>query len=423
MSIGKKIGIAIGAILFVICLSIDIWYGYILFFGKEKILSKTFKVSTLTLADGTTTNIFEVEYFANKDNSGHEAFEIKFTNFMDEDRDQTFIQGLQYIADTSTSSIDFGFSHNHLGNSVFESSSGKLGWKDKYYSCQNTYIPSEATDVFNYMSSDGETYLKSTNPIDVDTGYKIQIGEDIYLMRFKGTDTPKDKSTEMWTERVYHNIWTADEYHTLYCAYDVNYFVKLLYESVKTAELGSNSDIIFEWGNLFNYYKYDSTNKVYNEEPTDYTSVKLVSGDIKSYYSVRIKTHEYGLQRSEDSMFGSFLGNSSFSLNGDYVDDTYFIGRTVVNCDISNFDFIIIDDNNIALKLSGAFIDYYSKFKSSIVLSVVIDLDLINELGYVFNGFSTDNGLDNFDIYECYSVSGGEKIEDFTNTLKVVTYD
>jgi hypothetical protein len=119
-------------------------------------------------------------------------------------------------------------------------------------------------------------------------------------------------------------------------------------------------------------------------------------------------------------MFGSFLGNQNFSLNGDYSSGDYFVGRTIVNCDVSNFDFVIVEDNNIALKLSGAFIDYYSKYKSTTALSIVIDLDFISNLGYNFVGFTADNGLDTFNIYECFSQSNGEKVTDYTSSLEVV---
>ena len=435
MSKGQKFGISLCAILFVMCFAIDVWYGYILLFGKEKVVSKTFNVSTLTLADGTTENIFEVEYFANKDNSGYEAFEIKLTNYMDESRESTFIQGLQYIADSTTSSIDIQLSHNDVwvSDNPYKVK-GHLWWEDRYYYCYNSYVPTSTTDVFNYMSSDDETYLKSTNPINMGTRYKIQIGEDIYLMQFKGIALKKDLETgkilqepstptEIGTIRTKHKVTADDIYHTQYSTYDINRFVKGIYDAVKTATLGTDDDIVFEWGNWFNYYKFNPDENVYEENPTDYSNVKIISGDIKSYYSIRVKTHEYGLSNAKDSLFGSVLGNQNFSLNGDYSGGDYFIGRTVVDCDVSSFDFVTVEDNNVALKLSDAFIDYYTQYKDSIVLSVVIDLDFLEKLGYTFVGFTADNRLDKFNIYECYSTSQGEVVEDYINELKVVEYD
>ena len=172
---------------------------------------------------------------------------------------------------------------------------------------------------------------------------------------------------------------------------------------------------------MFNYFKYNEETGQYEENKTDYDDVTKISGDIKSYYSIHVKTHEYGLSKASDSMFGSVLGNQNFNLNGDNVGEDYFVGRTVVDCDISSFDFVTVEGNNVALKLSDAFIDYYIPYKDTIVLSVVIDLDLLENLGYTFVGFTADSGLDRFKVYECYSTSAGELVEDYTSSLKVVS--
>lgn len=406
----KKISIIVSAILTLIALAVDIWYLYILLVGGEKVVSKTFEVGALTLADGTSKDIIEIEYFKNVDNSGYEAFEIKFNYFVDETKVNVFSQGLQFIA--KTGSVGIELAHNDLFVSDKIESEGALGWKDKYYNCQNSYMPTVNTSVYNYMSID-DTYLKSTNPLNLQSYFKIDIGEDIYLMQFKGLDTPQNENTYFGTECVYHNIWVADKWHNKYYVYDVNYFAKLLYESVKTADLGANQNIVFEFGNLFNYYAYDEETGVYNENKTDFEDVLKISGDIKSYYSIRVKTHEYGLSRSQDSMFGSILGNQNFNLNGDSSGEDYFIGKTVIDCNISSFDFVTIEGNNIALKLKESFLNYYEKYKNLIKLSVIIDLDLLNELGYTFVGFTADSGLDNFMLYKCCTMSNNEVVTDY----------
>lgn len=433
MSKGQKIAISLGAILFVICLVIDIWYGYILLFGKEKVVSKTFNVSTLTLADGTTQNIIEVEYFSNKNNSGYEAFEIKYTYFMDETKENSYSQGFQYIADKSHP-IDFGAV---AGDVLFKEkkpfrTEGALFWKDKYYNCQVPSAPSDLISCYNYMYN-GVEYVKSTNPIDEDSYFKIQIGEDLYLMQFKGANkydkqgklienTPIN-SDNFCGSSIKLGDFGADAIYRYHYVYDAHYFSRLLYESVKTFTLGTNDDVVFEWGNLFNYYKFDKESGKYSENRTNYDESIKIQADIKSYYSIRVKTHEYGLSNAKDSLFGSVLGNRNFSLNGDYSSGDYFIGRTIVDCDISSFNFVTVDENNVALKLNNAFTNYYIPYKDSIVLSVVIDLDLLESLGYTFVGFTADNGLDKFNIYKCYSTSQGEVVEDYTSELKVVEYD
>lgn len=399
------------------CATIIVWYVSVCLLGKEKVLSKTFYVGGLTLADGTTENIVEVEYFANKDNSGYEAFEIKYTYFMDETKENSYSQGFQYIADAGTS-INFGYAHDNIFK-TFSSSTGALGWKKKYYNCQNSNVPTSNVSTYNYMSN-GDEYILSTNPIDEDSYFKIQIGEELYLMQFKHKDTPMSNNTYIGQKNVYHNVFTSDEFHNMYFVYDAHYFSRLLYESVKSANLGTNQEIVFEFGNLFNYYEYLEEDGQYSEEKTNYDKTVKLEADIKSYFSIRVKTHENGLTCSDESMFGSVLGNQNFSLNGDYSSGDYFIGKTIIDCDISAFDFVTVEDNNVALKLSDRFIDYYDKYKSTIALSIVIDLDLMESLGYNFVGFTSDNNLDKFSIYECYSISAGEKVQDYIDSLEVV---
>ena len=399
-------------------IGIDIWYMSIVLTGKERIPSKTFNVGTLTLADGTQQDIIEIEYFTNKDNSGYEAFEIKYNYFLDETKEQLFSQGFQYIADAETS-INIDYTHNCLAK---KEDKEKANWNlftgnNTHYDCQNSYVPASNVSTYNYMSS-GEQYLKSTNPINLNSRFKIQIGKDLYLMQFKGLDTPKNSTTYITTYK--DNNAYNDYFHHQYYIYDAHYFSKLLYESIKSANLGTNQNLVFEFGNLFNYYASTDDNGTYEEEVTDYDNVVKVSGDIKSYYSIRVKIHENGLSSSNESMFGSILGNQNFALNGDYTSGDYFIGRTIVDCDVSAFDFVIVEDNNIALKLSDAFINYYKQYKSTIALSVMIDLDLISKLGYNFVGFTADSGLDMFNILECYTTSNNEIVQDYTNSLEVL---
>lgn len=420
MAKGVKISlISLLSIIVTGCLGIIVWYLSIYFFGNEKVVSKTFYVGELILADGTSENIIEVEYFSNKDGSGYEAFEIKYTYFMDENKINSYSQGYQYIANPGTN-IDFGYEHNDLSEEIYSNSNGSLGWKEKYYTCQNSNAPTSNVSVYNYMF-DGNKYILSTNPISLNSYFKIQIGEDLYLMQFRGTDTPRDDSTFIGTKRVYHNIWSADKYHNMYFVYDAHYLSRLLYESLKTVNLGANQNIVFEFGNLFNYYKYNAETGQYDNSKTNYDETVKLNVDIKSYYSIRVNVHENGLTNSNDSMFGSILGNQNFNLNGDYSSGDYFVGSTIVNVGINDFYLVPITESHVALKLNDDFVDYYSKYKNSIKLSIVIDIDILSSVGYEFKGFTVDSNLDKFKIYECYTSSGGIKVEDIN--IQEVIYE
>lgn len=428
----KIILISILSLVIITGVAIICWYLSINWGAEDKKVSKTFYVGELVLADGTQQDIIEIEYFANTDNSGYEAFEIKYNYFMDETRTKTYSQGFQYIADKGYP-IEFGAG----GETLFIEkkpfrTEGAWFWAEKHY---NTQIPSSYSNLiscYNYMYN-GFEYVKSTNPINKDSCFKINLNQDVtnvYLMEFKGANeydalgnlienTPMNSDTACGSSIKFGDFDADIVYHSHY-VYDAQYFSRILYEAVKSSSLGASGKFVFEFGNLFNYYKYNAETGQYDENRTNYDDALKIEDDIKSYYSIKVTTHENGLSCAEESMFGSILGNQNFNLNGDYSSGDYFIGKTIVDCDISAFDFVIVEDNNIAFKLSEAFINYYNQYKSSIALSIVIDLDLINELGYNFVGFTTDNGLDIFNILECYTTSNGEIVQDYTNALGVL---
>ena len=422
--------ISILSIVCTVCASIIIWYLSVCLWGNEKKVSKTFYVGELQLADGTTKDIIEIEYFANKDGSGYEAFEIKYTYFMDENRIDSYSQGFQYIANEGYP-IEFGVTSEMLfiEKKPFRTE-GAWFWEEKYYNCQVPTVPSDLISCYNYMYN-GNEYVKSTNPINKDSNFKINIGEDIYLMEFKGANeydtfgnlienTPINNDTYCGRS-VKVGDFSDDIIYFWHYVYDPHYFSRILYETVKSSSAGSSGNFVFEFGNLFNYYKYNAETGKYDTNRTNYDDTLKLEEDIKSYYSIKITVHENGLTSSKESMFGSVLGNQNFSLTGHYSNGDYFVGSSIIEVGLNSFTLVPIEDNNVALKLNEQFIDYYSKYKNSIKLSIVIDLDLLSNLGYNFVGFTADSNLDKFSIYECYTSSGGIKVEDI-NILEV-TYE
>lgn len=412
-------------LLTLLCLTICGWYIYVAFFAKQKATSTTFKVGELTLADGTSENLIEIQYFANKDNSGLEAFEIKYNYFLDEKRESFYSQGLQYVANNPYSNIKFQQVHNDL-TKVKTGKSGVLFLGTRYYECQNSIVLHDSAQRFNYQEVAEGNFIKSTNPIGLDSFFKIQIGETLALMKFKGLDTQKDTSTSLGKSLFKNDFPAKDDSHDMYLIYDQEYFSKLLYESVKSAELGANYEAIFEFGDLFWYYKAtEEDNTVYERinEPVavgngEYLDPGKIKDFIKSYYSIRIKTFEYGLQKSQDSMFNSVLGNTNYNSTGKYQSDDYFVGKTVINCNIYSFDFENDGLNNLTLKLNDNFISAHEKYKKSIVLSIEIDVDMLDNLGYELKGFNTKS-FDGFVILKCCSVSNGEVVKDFLAEVQV----
>ena len=109
----KKVGILIAIILAILCSATCFLWAYIQVFGDVKYIDNTFYVDEITLADESDkTNVIEVKYFANDNNNGLEMFEINFNQFMDEDRNAFYSQGMQFVANTEADNIDFKFSQD-----------------------------------------------------------------------------------------------------------------------------------------------------------------------------------------------------------------------------------------------------------------------------------------------------------------------
>ena len=152
----KKLKIIIISILSLVVITgiaLICWYLSINWGGENKKVVKTFYVGELELVDGSTQNIVEIEYFANNDNSGYEAFEIKYSYFMDETRTKTYSQGLQYIADKGEP-IEFGGGSEILftEKKPFRTE-GAWFWKDEYYNCQ---APSRKEKAESHLSTSQE---------------------------------------------------------------------------------------------------------------------------------------------------------------------------------------------------------------------------------------------------------------------------
>lgn len=399
------------AIVMMACIFVSGWFVYVYFFGVNKAASKTFAIRNLTLADGREKSFIEIQYFSNADNSGVEAFEIVYNNFVDEDRDAFYSQGIQYVGSPSWGVV--------LGESVltypdttkFYKETGSWLAKNKYYRDYRSYTVSEnITSMFNYQSyDDSGTWIASTNPLDYNSFFKINFSgeENVALMRFKGFNTPQNSET--YLGRSYKSSGTYEYYYEHYIMYDPQFLSVLLYNSVKTLDYGFNNDVVFEFDNLFDYYHYNEDGQL--EQITTETTIgnQIVDLDkikyfVRSYYDIHITTYEYGLQRAQDSLFKCVCGDSSYNTTGNYASNEYFVGKTIIDCDVYSFE-RIGSGSNIVLSLSDDFIAYYEKFKNSIILNIEIDLDLLTSLGYNLEGV-VESSLANFKVLRCVTISG-----------------
>lgn len=407
----KIISIIISMLLVAGCLGVCIWYLYIAYMGKEKIASTTYEVGfqTVTNEDGESTikPFMEINYFSNEDESGLEMFEIRFNYMLDENQQSFYSQGLQYIAKSEDGEIEF----EYMVDKTFAPVTTKIDIKwpfptEIFQDRMGGYVLNEkSAEVFNYASGDDyEHTTLSTNPINNSSSFKIQIGDELFLMKFKNyKDTLRTKENyisrtkgQEETKIVYTDFYYHDNYHY----YDLGYFTKLLYEMAKSTAVGTNSTMIFEFGDLFDYYAYDEESGQYNETVVNEEKQKLIENDIKSYYAIKVSTSASGVKYATDSLFNSIKGNTGYNSTGDYIADDYFIGRSKLSVSENDFDLI---ENNAGsfLKLKESFVDYYKPYAETIMLDILINIDDFNLLEINIGGFTADSGIDNFAVYSC----------------------
>ena len=404
----KNFLIVISCFLILCCVAIDVWYLSILLYGPDKVLSYTHEIGfqTVTDEDGTETNahFIELNYFANSDNSGLEAFEIKFNYMLDETQTAFYSQGLQYVSEP-----------NEKLNFDYQVAEGQ--GNGKHVSTYNTFLTyyyvhefwgayqNTNGNEYNYASSDDyEHTIFSTNPISASTLFKIQLGDELFLMKFKNADTIASNENFVYENSVlrYSFVYSDYQVNRYYTYYDVNYFVKILYDSIKALPSGTNSTMVFEFGNLFDYYKYDETTGQYSETVIGDEAEKLkIVEDIKSYYTIKVNTSSKGIQSASESLFNCVNGSTTYNtIPGGNTDD-YFIGRSYLEVTEKDFDLVEIEPGYCVLKLKENFINYYSKY-DTLILKINVNLDRFVENQITILGFANDSGLSDFEVSESY---------------------
>lgn len=409
--------VVIIAILVATCLAIDFWYLYIKLYGEVKLPTHTYEVGLQETSDGNTKYFVEVEYYSNANKNGLECFELKFNYLLDERQNDFYSQGLQLVSDSKEDSIELTLTEDSIDvTKKYWTAGGNCYDRNVFYN----YQTSEGSKLYNYASgTDYDTTTISTNPIGDKSYFRIQLGDEndkqLYLMKFKSSYR-ENRDCKLYSDylgKQSRHAFYFHAYDTDYAVYDYTYFLNLLYTALSSDTLanGTQSAMLFEFGNLFDYYEYDEVNKVYKMQPLEDTT--KVQKQITSYYSIYIKKHADGIQKASQSLFNCVQGSSTFNIAEDYTKDDYFIGRTIVTVDNKDFDYIKVTNNYYYLALKESFISEYKKFEDKIVLSVLIDLDELEQKNINFLGFSENSGLKNFEILECCTIQtiDGERVK------------
>lgn len=422
------------AISIIVCLFLDIWFLTLKKTGADKIISSTFKVGlqVATNEEGEETKkpFIELKYFTNENNNGLVMLDVKFNYFIDENQEDFYSQGLQFVSNNS-----IYWTADSLGDKDSEPYSDVILdrslWATLHAKTYYSYTRFEPqARVYNYASQDDYvTPLISSNPITHTSDFKIQIGDDLFLMRFKGND--KLITEKNYIGRVYLgfdtfgfldlggvNRFFADKY----AYFDDNYFLNVLFNSIQSLPRGTSQNIIFEFGDYFDYYKYNPNRTAYddiaqikaanNEKKPDInifgkifeycSNTGHVSSLITNYYVIKVTVTADGARNSKDSLFNCIEGKSN--LCSDEVDlSDYFVGKTVKTITQECFVPILVEDTKFQLKLSDLFIDKFYDYRKNMLLKIYINLDFYENSDLVFDGFVKDSFAE-FEVYRAYTI-------------------
>lgn len=386
----KKVFIIIGTILCLFCVALDVWCVVVYTFAKQKEVSNTIEVDILETSNGKERQPFiELNYYSNKNKNGLELFEVKYNFFMDENQTKIVSLGSQYVANSVNDTLTWGSSmrgyhitkDEHYG---FLNMGHRIVYDvffDKYLTGNNSY--------YEYQSSnDYQTVIgNQVNSITKTSRFKVTVGDQMVQMGLKFDTADEDfylgtvEMTSLATEDINHRYQYIDQH----------LFAHDLLESVRDASLGSNVYEIAKFSNYFDYYLYDG--KTYNK--IENTQNSKIRTDFESYFVIKVNKYEDGARLATDSIFNVIKGDATFNLDGEYKQEGYYYGRSVINVELSAFDLKQVDENKYILVLKDTFIESYKPYTESIVLYIDINI----ETNFEIVGFG--DSLKDFKIYKC----------------------
>lgn len=466
------------SVLFLACFVLDCWCGYIHFWGKEKVNSYIFKVGaqTATAVDPETgEETTDSRWFAEV-NIYDNCYEIMFNYFKDDTRTEFYSQGLQFYLVDDKNDLKTRLNQNYHYYNEANPETGKISKELSLYYDKQTTTRREKEDwtktisetkglifgtllggnyeeyakhytvcteksypgleVSNFASGNeyGDT-IYSSNPLNEDSYFLIEIGEESYLMQMRGSDlnflTKNDDffltqtaehvgNGQNWLGTIKRKYFNDTSY---YRSCDIYYLAEVIYNSCLGLNYSSTGIVIdFEFGDLFNYYT-DSKQVINDNNICD-----KVKNYVSSYYQIRVQKHQGNMTSSTQSLFNNFKGSNNYDEESaenaeseSEVFTDYHHGKTILDIDENFFKV------NIS-KISGTYKMYLSldkNFKSQYPadsgyrLRVTINLDNIAFSNVEFAGLVTDT-LDGYYVYQVLtkSTSSGELIiQDITQEV------
>lgn len=456
-----KFKIFLTALFMFITVGSIVWASWITYAAPQKEIANTFILSEMQVkhADELTgEEVVEKQVFCEVEKYDN-AIEIKFNYLLDESQQYFFHSGIQlisekenivndikdseynYTKDYKTIQIknDEKIKTNILGD-------GEWALVKNYYLSEYNHIVGnkqyEDIKTYYYNSFDNFEYTSINTPNlmnEKDPMFKLQFQDNgetkVYGVKFKNYDEKKvmlgiiptkvvdyddldviatgkyksedykDKDSIFYRTRHYR----IDNY---YRAKDLSYFVEQILQNISGQSEGFSGTTYLKLDDIFKYYEcIDESKGVYEEIDRTDDEVAKISHHFTNYYLTRIKIHDGKLKNSNQSMFQSYGGSRNYGNSEDIAQQDYYIGRSIVDVNSFDFDWITVDGVNYRFALSEVFIEKYKKVSKK-ELNIVIDLDFLNKNNIKFTGFVSGT-FNDFKVHKCVTTQtiNGEIVE------------
>ena len=412
----KVLGVVFATLILIVCFCLCAWWYYIFWLGPEVQISNTYNIGLQEATDGTTQNVIEVKYFKNSNGSGLEALEIKLNGFSDETQTLFTSQGMQFVESTAGAGLAWEFNQDMTIERQLLSVdySNIFSWR-KLYNAFGRFEPT--SQYYNYSSMNNfETPAGSADPITENSFFTIQIGDDLFMMKFK------DDNYNLEDDKPYQIIENAGvesyllysflETNYLYTCYDEQWLGQVIYDLVKPMSAGTNSVSYFTFGDYFKFYKYDAESGQYVD--TEPAETELIKVNMRTNFSIKFEVVADGLYRASQSMFKAVVGSPNYNANANFDSEDYYTGRPLLILNEYNFDYILLEENFYAATLDDSFINEYLDDKKDLVLRIEINLDNLKAKDINFVGFVDDWNAEGFTIHEAYTIAtiNGEQVKE-----------
>lgn len=430
------------AIIAVVCLSLDAWFAYIHFFGKEKTVSTTATISEMEIEKLNTVTgemetdkktFLEINYFNN-------CIELKFNQLYDENQSAFYSYGIQLM-------VKDGEQKSLTTENIFDGSYNKVLYselveKDKityeswlylqkckiHYDTYNEVLTSKNytfLDLYEYQSFDDyETPLQSTFLQDGKEFFKLQITngneKNIIGLKFKNYETEGLLNKTLKTSNL-NFIGTEtehlkDEYGFLsldsffsekkfFRAKDIYYFIESVSNSIKGLAPGFTGETYLRTPDVFELHEYNQETQSYSYIGSLENISEKINSETIIYSKIKINVHEGNLTKSSQSIFNKYREYQNYDSNPSEIDmKDYFTGRNLILATLDDLTWTIGSQSGYyQFSLSDEFKTRYFEFRNNSFIKILIDTEFLEKNGLKYSGFLFD---DEFFIYQIKTMSG-----------------